>query len=87
MLVSLYQMVSLSNSHHTLVFRSVHQISRVFKLQFLVMIAEDESTQDVRTIFVGGLSEKATDSLLYELFFQAGSKVFSLFVYKIFNFF
>ena len=40
------------------------------------MLAEDESTQDVRTIFVGGLSEKSTDSLLYELFFQAGSKFF-----------
>lgn len=32
----------------------------------------DESDSDERTLYVGGISEKVTDKLLYELFFQAG---------------
>lgn len=32
----------------------------------------DESDRDERTIFVGGLPEKATEGLLFELFYQAG---------------
>lgn len=33
---------------------------------------DDNGEKDDRTIFVGGLSEKVTEALLYELFYQAG---------------
>lgn len=33
---------------------------------------EDGNDKDDRTIFVRGFSEKMTEGLLYELFFQAG---------------
>lgn len=32
----------------------------------------DRSDRDDRTIFISGITEKVTDKLLYELFFQAG---------------
>lgn len=36
-------------------------------------MGEDETCdRDDRTIFVGGLSEKMTEAILYELFYQAG---------------
>lgn len=39
----------------------------------------DDSDRDERTIFVGGLPEKMTEALLYELFFQAGKNIKNLF--------
>lgn len=38
--------------------------------------------RDERTIFVGGLSEKNTEAILYELFFQAGNKNKFRFVFQ-----
>lgn len=35
----------------------------------------EDSDRDERTIFVGGLPEKTTEALLYELFFQAGELI------------
>jgi RNA recognition motif-containing protein len=36
----------------------------------------ERAERDDRTIFISGITEKVTDKLLYELFFQAG-KVFN----------
>lgn len=41
---------------------------------------DDGCDRDDRTIFVGGLPDKATEALLYELFFQAGKKKFTFFI-------
>lgn len=38
----------------------------------MALETNDESDSDSRTIFVGGLAEKMTEAILYELFFQAG---------------
>lgn len=35
-------------------------------------MAMEDNDSDDRTIFVGGLSDKMTEAILYELFFQAG---------------
>lgn len=32
----------------------------------------DEDDRDSRTLYVGGLSEKMSEAILYELFYQAG---------------
>jgi RNA recognition motif-containing protein len=39
-------------------------------------MAHDDEVDDKesRTIFVGGLSEKMTEAVLYELFYQAGEQ-------------
>lgn len=44
------------------------------------MTDEDGCDRDDRTLYVGGLSEKMTESILYELFFQAGKFFNILFI-------
>lgn len=41
----------------------------------------ERAERDDRTIFISGITEKVTDKILYELFFQAGTWILKIYCF------